>query len=145
MTKGIALNNPFDLEVNPNIQWEGEIPTTDPTGIFCQFSTPYFGIRAGMMDLRNQQVLHGLNDIEQIIEKFAPPSENNTLAYVSAIVAALKVGSRDPINLSDPSFLAKFGKAVIVQEQGYNPYPDTLINQAVVEVTGKPLTTGEEA
>jgi hypothetical protein len=104
--------------------------------VFCQFGTPLAGLRAGILDLRNQQVIHKLDTVAAIFTKYAPPSQNDTVAYIAAICAATDVGPNDPLNLSDPVYLAKLAKAVIMQEQGQCPYPDNLIAQAVSEVLG---------
>ncbi len=132
MSRGITLNNPMDLEINPHFWWHGEIrPTADPEGVLCQFDLPVNGIRAGARDLRNQQLLHGLKNWTDIITKYAPPSENDTAAYILAMCKGTGVGPQDTINLSDPTFLAISVKCVIVQEQGTNPYSDEIVAQAV--------------
>jgi hypothetical protein len=140
MSRGIDLNNPLDLEINPQFTWQGQIPTTDPKGVLCKFDLPVNGIRAGARNLRNQQLLHGLKNWTDIITKYAPPSENDTEAYITAVCKGTGVSPWDTINLSDPTFLANSVKCVIVQEQGMNPYSDALINQAIANELG--ITTG---
>lgn len=135
MSRGIDCNNPFDLEVATDYRWIGEIrPTNDPDGVLCTFDTIEHGLRAGFLDLHNQQVLHGLSTIDTIIQKYAPPSENDTEAYKAAMVKATGTPGNEPVNLSDPSTLALWGKAVIMQEQGLFPYTDDQITQAVNQV-----------
>lgn len=140
MTLGLNLNNPFNLEINPHINWWGQILTRDPKGIFCTFATAANGLRAGFKNLYNQQALHHRNTWTDIISVYAPAEENDTAAYVKAVADYTGVGPTDLINLSDHTFLAKGGKAVIIHEQGCNPFTDDQINQAVVQVLGKPKT-----
>ena len=135
MSRGLSLNNPFDLEVSEHWTWLGEVrPTSDPEGLFCQFQSLAAGLRAGIKNLRNQQIIHRLRTVETIIEKYAPPSENNTDAYVAAVCAALDVDPEQTIDLSNPITLATFAKAVIIQEQGSNPFTDDEIQQAVASI-----------
>lgn len=142
MSRGMDLNNPFDLEVSQSFKWHGEIrPSSDK--VFCQFDTLLDGVRAGLKDLRNQQTVHGLNNWTDIITKYAPPSENDTSAYIMAMCKGTGTYPKDYINLSDPTFLALAGKCVMIQEQGYNPCTDELLTQAVNEVLGITPDEGE--
>ena len=132
MSRGLDCNNPMDLEVNAHFRWHGEVrPTTDPKGVLCTFNSMIAGIRAGALDLRNQQALHGLLTWQSIITKYAPPSENDTAAYIAAMCAGTGVGPDDPINLSDPSFLAKSCHLVIIQEQGKDPFFNGEVEKAI--------------
>jgi hypothetical protein len=132
MSRGFDCNNPMDLEVNEHFCWQGEIrPTTDPSGVLCDFDTPISGLRAGALDLYNQQALHSLNTWTEVITKYAPPSENDTEAYIAAMCAGTGVGPNDQIDLSDPSFLAKACHLVIIQEQGKDPYINGEVEKAI--------------
>ena len=143
MSRGLNLNNPFDLEVSEEFTWEGEIrPTTDCFKVLCQFDSMADGVRAGIKDLYNQQHLHGLTTWTEIITKYAPPGENDTASYIKAMSIETGVGADDPIDLSMPSFLAKSAKAVMMQEQGCNPCTDNQIAMAVYDVLGITSTIG---
>lgn len=132
MSRGFDLNNPMDLEINPHFRWNGEIrPTADPVKVLCQFVNVVDGLRAGALDLYNQQALHGLMTWREIITKYAPPSENDTEAYLAKVCDFTGVGPDDRIYLADPSFLAKAVAAVIIQEQGTNPYVSGQIEMAI--------------
>ena len=55
---------------------------------FCVFDTPEHGLRALAKDLVNQQRIHNLATVDQIISKYAPPADaNDTAAYIAAISA----------------------------------------------------------
>ncbi len=49
------------------------------------FSTPIYGIRALARTLISYQVKHGLRTIRQKIGRWAPASENDTVAYIKAV------------------------------------------------------------
>ena len=96
-----------------------------------QFSAPMFGIRALAVILRNYQRKHGLKTIRAIIARWAPPSENDTEAYVAAVARATGFAADAALDLEDPTTLAALVEAIIEHENGEQPYSDALIEQAV--------------
>lgn len=134
MTRGVDLNNPMNLMERPDINWLGEIkPTADPFHRLCQFSTMLDGLRAGAKNLKNQQWLHGLATWDAIIPKYAPRSENDTVAYINAMVAGTGVGADYCVDLLDAGFLSLSVGTVVRHEQGFDACSQELINQAVQE------------
>lgn len=132
MTRGEALHNPFDLELD-GIEWNGLISTgTDTT--FCEFIDDLHGLRAGFVNLKSQ-LREGFDTLETLITKFAPPSENNTIAYITAVSARTNIGKDAVLTLSE---LKNVGIAIIHQEQGECIYSDALINNAL-SLAGIPL------
>lgn len=88
--RGIRNNNPLNIRRNPANNWIGKIQNpTDKT--FEQFTSIEYGIRAAYVLIRNYIRL-GRNTPQLIIEKWAPPTENNTNAYVThaCMTAGLK-------------------------------------------------------
>ena len=82
-------NNPLDLESGPH--WQGLMPWGEMTPDqqreprFAVFASPEFGFRAGVVLFRNYWRLHGLRSLGSIIPRFAPPDENLTDSYVTAM------------------------------------------------------------
>lgn len=144
MTRGLDLNNPMNLMETQGIHWDGEIrPTTDPQRRLAQFTTREKGLHAGLKNLMNQQVIHGLNTWTSIITKYAPTFrtingrpvfENNTEAYIRAMVKGTGIAANIPLDLTDPVLLETAGKCVIIHEQGYCPFTDNEIAAVVAEV-----------
>lgn len=125
--RGIRNNNPFNLR--PGDAWQGlALPPVDGGG-YLIFQTSLYGLRAGCIDLVNQQKKHGLNTVRQIISKFAPVTENNTAAYISAVSDQIGVGPDDWLDLTDSGTLQAFAVAVIQHENGQQPYDSSLIEQ----------------
>ena len=133
-SRGVRNNNPGNLELT-NIPWQGKVPRTENTdGRFEQFYTPFNGIRALARDLTTK-VGRGLDTIRKIIEVYAPPLndagefENDTEAYIKSVSKQTGIAAEQPINFE----LEKFDlvKAIIVHENGNNPYPDALIREAI--------------
>jgi hypothetical protein len=129
MNRGERLNNPFNLKYNPHLMWQGlVVPSSDP--VFCQFIDALHGLRAGFLNLKDQSTVY-LTTIRNLITKYAPPSENNTEAYIRAICAALNMTPDQPLNTGIFACLKPLGIAIITHEQGECIYSDDLINQAL--------------
>lgn len=112
--RGIVNNNPGNLRIG--IPWQG-LKLGLPGG-FCNFINLDYGIRAMAIDLTNKVTKDGLNTIALEVAKYAPPSENNTQAYINAVCASTGWGPNDPIDLSDPNNLLKLVRAHIMHENG---------------------------
>lgn len=110
-TLGIRNNNPGNLR--PGDNWQGSVGVNNN---FIVFSDMKWGTRALATDLSNKY-FQGLNTITKIISKYAPPSENNTTAYINAVANTVGVGANDVLNWNK-STLAKFVRAVVMHENG---------------------------
>lgn len=125
---GVRNNNPGNLR-----QW-GDMPR-DARG-YAMFPTPEAGLAAAVKNLRAQQQVHGLNTIESIVSKWAPPSENNTAAYISDVVKRTGFGARQQLNLDDPATVAPLLSGIIRHEGNSATYSDDMINKAVAAQLG---------
>ena len=74
----IAKNNIFNIRKGPKA-WKGE---TGATKGFVEFETREHGIRAWIVLMHNYRVKHRCATIRAIVTRFAPPSENQTQAYI---------------------------------------------------------------
>lgn len=76
-------NNPFNIRYDARNNWLGQIQAKNG---FCQFSNVYFGIRAVCKILSSyRKVLQSDFTIENILMRFAPPSENDTFMYIDFV------------------------------------------------------------
>ena len=127
MARGIRNKNPGNIRHGAS-QWQGMSDVqTDKS--FVQFDNAIYGIRAVAKLLKNYQTRYGLNTIEEIISRWAPPSENITGAYVKHVAEAANVNPREPINVSD--HLLPIVKTIIKHENGINPYSDETIKKGI--------------
>ena len=79
----LKLNNPGNIRVSAET-FRGEVrPSAHPS--FKQFKTMAWGYRALFVVLRTYIRQHHLQTIESIISRWAPPSENDTEAYVRQV------------------------------------------------------------
>lgn len=130
--RGVRNNNPGNIEAG--IGWKGEVGSD---GRFAQFATPEHGIRALALNAVNSQRIHGNDTVLDLINRWAPPSENNTVAYANAVAKAIGVGIDDPVDLSNPETLVKFTTAVIQHENGKQPYTAEQIAAGVDAALGR--------
>lgn len=78
-------------------KWKGEIqPSKDK--LFKQFETMAWGYRAAFKLLYNYQHINGCTMLEDFISRWAPPSENNTRAYIAAVAKETGLSDVSRIN-----------------------------------------------
>lgn len=134
MTRGLRNNNPGNIR-HSGTQWHGMSATqTDPA--FIQFIEPKWGIRALARTLQTYSTRYGLNTVRGIINRWAPPSENDTGSYVDAVARALGVSPDAQIDV-----FARAGdltRAIIKHENGLQPYSLAELN-AGLSLAGVPL------
>lgn len=129
MTRGERNNNPGNIRVSPTT-WQGQASVqSDPA--FVVFTDPVSGIRALALLLRNYQSVYGLNTIVQLVSRWAPSSENNTGAYISAVASDMGVNSNQPLDLNDLATLTSLTAAIIKHENGRIGYPPSVIDAGV--------------
>lgn len=114
--RGIRNNNPFNIRHSKAL-WKGEAVNQDDPA-FVQFSAPKWGLRAGMKVLLTYQNKHGLNTIEKMISRFAPPSENDTEAYIEHVCTLSGLDRNSPVNLHAPENLIALAQAIVRHENG---------------------------
>jgi len=121
LPRGIRNHNPLNLRegAEDTTVWKGE-HAQDLDSSFEEFTDPVYGIRAGARVLMNYQDRHGLNTVDQIINRFAPPTENDTNSYAEHVADAIGVGVHDPINVRDHLYVMI--KTMIKHENGVQPY-----------------------
>ncbi|AZJ03798.1 hypothetical protein ACKLK7_11200 [Klebsiella quasipneumoniae subsp. similipneumoniae] len=122
--RGVRNNNPGNLEASSSNPWIGQ---TGSDGRFAKFETPEHGIRALGRNLISYQ-RQGIDTVGEIINRWAPPSDNNdTAAYIKAVCAQLGVTANQPLDASNPDTLQALCAAIIKHENGTQPYsPDQL-------------------
>lgn len=125
-TRGERNNNPGNIE-RGTIHWQGMSADQSGDKRFIVFNSPEDGIRALGKLLFNYQRIHGLNTVRQIINRWAPPVENDTGSYVNAVANEVGVSPDDKINLNDADTLAKLVTAIIRHENGRVIYAESII------------------
>lgn len=156
--KGIRRNNPGNLEWGS--PWQGLADKADwPADRFAAFVDPAYGIRAIAMTLITYQDKRKAKDgskidsIREVIERWAPSSDNNNVpAYAKSVAALLDgVGPDDEVvDMHNPVHLRALVEGIIRHENGRGPlktanswYPDDVITEGLrrAGVVTKPSTS----
>ncbi|MDR1761093.1 MAG: structural protein P5 [Bacteroidales bacterium] len=80
--RGHRNNNPLNIRHSKDV-FQGETKGADKS--FKTFSTMPYGYRAAFVTL-GTYLSRGWNTIEKIISHWAPPTENDTQAYIATVV-----------------------------------------------------------
>lgn len=142
MSRGALNCNPGNIR-HSSIAWVGQDETQSDPDFVC-FTAPQFGIRAIAILLLTYYRKHGLNTVRGLINRWAPPNENNTSAYVTDVAQRCKLVADNPIKVDDPVILAKLVSAIIWHENGENPYVPQLIANAVDAALERDHPIGQE-
>lgn len=131
--RGVRNNNPGNLEASSSNPWVGQ---TGSDGRFAKFETPEHGIRALGRNLISYQ-RQGIDTVSDIINRWAPPSDNNdTTAYIKAVCAQLGVTADQPLDASNPDTLQALCAAIIKHENGSQPYSADQLSTGVSAALG---------
>lgn len=127
MTRGLRNNNPGNIRAD-GTQWQGMAPTQTDSD-FVQFVSAEYGIRALARTLSTYFDNYGLNTVAGIINRWAPPSENDTASYVEDVASQMNVDPNAPLDLTTD--LPALVRAIIRHENGVQPYSDQTIANGI--------------
>ncbi|MBD9463934.1 structural protein [Pseudomonas sp. Pdm06] len=127
--RGIRNYNPGNIRHAHRIRWQG-MSTAQTDSQYVQYINPRWGIRAIARVLITYQDKHRAADgspidtVREIIERWAPPSENNTDAYIISVARALGL---DPdvasVDVYDFDIMRALVTVIIRHENGPGPLP----------------------
>ena len=83
-SRGLRNNNPLNIRRTGVDTWKG-MSTSQTDELFLQFESMVMGYRAAAVLIRNYDIMYGINTVSAIISRWAPSSENNTLAYIRRV------------------------------------------------------------
>jgi hypothetical protein len=128
LPRGVRNNNPGNIRKGPD-KWQGAVPGEDAD--FVTFASAEMGIRALARLILTYQKRYNLNSVRSLITRWAPPSENNTPAYVMAVANAVGVQPEARIDVDDFAVMKPFVEGVIAHENAGYQYPDAVIDGAL--------------
>ncbi len=135
MSRGTRNNNPGNIRVGT--KWQGLAARHEMTAeqkrekAFCVFRAPEWGIRAIVRILQTYERKYSIDTVRGIIERWAPPIENNTPSYVRAVSSALGVEPDTPLTFGSRTLMLLV-KAIIQHENGEQPYRNETILTGIV-------------
>ena len=110
MTRGIRNNNPLNIRHSAD-RWQGASDQqTDKS--FVQFKTMAYGYRAAWKILQTYYEHFCTQNkpftVRNIIERWAPPTENDTEAYIKNVLILSAIGGKE--KLLPPSNVSSYGR-----------------------------------
>lgn len=136
MPRGYRNKNPGNLKLS-NIQWDGKISkSANNDGVFEQFTSDFYGIRAAALDLYHDITNKNQNTIRKLIYAYAPPSENKTNAYIASVSKSTGIYPDSKLVPNTRTLLALL-KAIFKHENGFNKYTDMQIIASIDAGVGK--------
>ena len=124
LPRGIRNNNPLNIRIG-NV-WLGEEP--HPTdNEFEQFVSMFYGLRAGFIILRRYIRRYHLTTVPDIISRWAPGSENNTVKYIDTVCQLSGIAPDAQMKYEDEETLVNLVDAMIFVECGQHVDRATII------------------
>jgi hypothetical protein len=93
--------NPGNIEHGAD--WDG-LADVQPDSRFCSFVTAQYGFRAMVKIFRTYRRKYDLKTPRQIIHRWAPPSENDTAAYVRNVCTMAQLDPDVPLDDTAQSY-----------------------------------------
>ena len=119
LPRGIRNNNPLNIRRSKDL-WMG-LRAQKTDSAFCQFETLEYGWRAAFYLLtRTYYHKYRLYTIRMIINKWAPPNENQTSKYIENVCRLTGIAPDEPIGIpsDQPERWMALGLAMAIQENG---------------------------
>ena len=123
MTRGMRNNNPLNIRRVVGVTWKGEIVSPIEDKQFVQFATLSFGLRAAFCILRTYRNKYHAVCIEDIITRWAPPTENDTRKYISDVCTLTRFGGKERLTENEWPRLVQ---AMAFVESGALLSPETI-------------------
>lgn len=115
LPRGIRNNNPLNIRIG-NV-WLGEVET-NTDGEFEQFVSMKYGLRAAMVILRRYIHHYKFNTVNQIISRWAPSTENNTVRYIDYVAQRCDIKPDAIIDFSQKDIICNLVAAMCQYENG---------------------------
>lgn len=151
LPRGIRNNNPGNIEDDGKTQWQN-LATPRSDGRFLRFKTAPDGIRAlcrvliTYQDKRRAKDGSRIDTVREIIERWAPPNENNTGAYTQAVRRSMGLDGEEfegELDVHEYNDLKPLVRAIIRHENGMQPYTDAQIDKGLLMAGVHPPSDGK--
>lgn len=128
--RGIRNYNPGNIDRRDDVRWQGQANDQSGDPRFVVFNGPRWGIRAiarvliTYQDKRRAKDGSRIDSVREIVERWAPASENETGAYAQAVASALGIGPDDEsVDVYHYDTMRALTLAIIRHENGPGPLP----------------------
>lgn len=104
---GMRNNNPLNIRFSSASKWRGQNGSNKG---FCRFVNLAYGYRAAGMLLLKYLNTYGCRSVEDIINRWAPSTENNTEAYISYVCGVLEPVFSNIVSDDDGDYVIEFDR-----------------------------------
>ena len=121
LPRGLRNCNPLNIRKGKD-QWKGLLKEQNDKS-FYQFKAMEWGYRAAFRLLRTYRVKYKRTSVRTIIERWAPPNENNTQAYIDRVCQEMDVPPNFILNIGslendDAYWACELVRAMALVENG---------------------------
>ena len=116
MSRGLDNNNPGNIRLS-RVKYKGECAVSSDTE-FRQFESIEWGYRAIFMLLYTYHRRHGCRTLRQMIDRYAPPTENPTSAYLRFVAERAGVDPDYVIDVTSGRLMVEIVCAISQFENG---------------------------
>lgn len=114
LPRGIRNNNPLNIKIGND--WQGERENTD--GVFEEFQTMEYGLRAAFLILRKYINKYGRNTIRKIVQSWSPDGDRIESAYMSCVAKWCCLLLDDEIKFEDKNTMCMIVQGMAYVENG---------------------------
>ena len=122
-TQGRRTNNPLNLKFNAKNDWMGKKESENG---FETFDDMAYGVRAADDTLRTYDN-YNIDTVAKVINRWAPPNENNTDEYIKFVAKELNISPNDKIDLQNDETRQNLLKAMVKMES-----PDVTLTDEMI-------------
>lgn len=114
LPRGIRNNNPLNIKIGND--WQGERSNTD--GVFEEFITMQYGLRAAFIILRKYITKYERNTIRKIVHSWSPDGSSIESIYMSSVSKWSAIALDDTIRYDDRVTMCKIVQGMAKVETG---------------------------
>lgn len=116
MSRGLRNCNPGNIR-RGGFRYKGEVAHSSDVA-FRQFESVEWGYRAMFVVLHTYAVKHGCTTLREMINRYAPPSENHTENYIRRVADATHLSPEEPLDSTDAATMTAIVGAMSEVENG---------------------------
>lgn len=121
MARGYNNFNPGNIR-RSIVVYKGERESSDCS--FKQFTSMAYGFRALFVLLRTYEVIYHLNTLQSMLNRYAPPTENDTTSYVAFVSGRTRIADISTIDTLNAKQMIPIATAIARMENGSEPDAD---------------------
>lgn len=116
MSRGLRNNNPGNIR-RGSFRYKGEKAKSSDSA-FRQFESMEWGYRAMFVLLHTYAVKHNCRTLREIINRYAPPTENFTEGYIRCVSNVTHLSPGEPVSTTDGATMTAIVAAMSAVENG---------------------------